>query len=130
MEHARVNSLDNGTDMSTVRQGSSDSDTDVKAYDMDYTGGNWDRTVALYTCTSTANTDPGTCQQGKVQFDLSWLNSYQQAQRESVACHETGHSVGLDHHSSDKSSCLHWQTDVDVSNGFNQHDKDHINGRW
>ncbi len=129
MEHARVNSLDNGTDMSTVLRGSSDSKTDVISYDTDYTGTFWDTHDASYECTSTNGTNTGNCQQAKLRFDLSWLDGYNQFQREAVACHETGHSVGLDHHSSNTDTCMYYAGSAG-NNGFNQHDKDHINGRW
>lgn len=135
-EHGRVNSLDNPTDMSTQLLGSENSQTDAVHYDQNYTtywNIDWDGLIfgvnwwAATRCTSTAGANPGTCQRAEIRYDTPDMNAIGDTGRKQTACHEIGHSVGLDH-SSDGGSCMH--TGNTGATGYAQHDKNHINGRW
>lgn len=112
--------LDNGTKMTTKKVDPS-SVTDVW-YWADYFGGccihgQWD-------CVSTNSA--GECESADVMLNRSNLDGEGQHAKDHTACHEIGHSVGLDH-AYQINSCL--EQGIDEPRWMASHDKDHINSR-
>lgn len=117
-EWGRINSL-NPTDMtSTVQCCSYNADTDllVKSAVQGLTG------VVAGTICLTSGVGPGDiCN----QFQLMWNLSY--TPRNTVGCHEIGHSVALAH-SGEGGSCM--QGSAPNGTNWTAHDKAHVNGRY
>ena len=133
--HGRVNALDNGTDMTTQLLGSVDGNTDVVSYDANYTtywNIQWDNQTGqgnIYgatKCVSTSGAGSGRCQKYEVRYDLPDIQAATVDTRNTVACHEIGHTVGLGHGAAD--SCM--LASNATSTGYSQHDKDHINSKY
>jgi Matrixin len=127
--------LDNQTDM-TANWVTASSQTDNRSYDQHYTtywGLDWDGSTTgwnLWAYTKCVEyTLAYNCQQYQIRYDLADLNSFSNYERQQVACHETGHSVGLDH-SSERASCLQRSATDASTNAYTAHDRAHINGRW
>lgn len=111
--------------------------TDVVVYAQDYSnycGRRWHpqpsgtpATLGLVVCVS-LNPGAQTCEKHETRYDLGWWNGGQDdVFRRNVACHETGHTLGL-LHTPDTGSCLYESTrPVDV---VTEHDVAHLNGGW
>lgn len=121
MNHA-FDHLDNGTNMTTKKVDWT-SVTDVLFYAR-YYGGCCSH--GAYKCIDTNSA--GECEQAEAKLNRSNLDGEGQHAKEKVACHEVGHTTGLDHAYS-VSSCMEqgingppkWMAD---------HDKNHINNRY
>ncbi len=88
----------------TVDLVSCESTTDVRWRDADLPGG----TRGTYACTSPTDPQPGdTCFASTVTLDPAELNegTNDQEDKTKTACHEVGHSVGLQH-GDNKSDCM------------------------
>ena len=120
MNHA-YNHLDNGTDMTTKKVDQT-SVTDVLFY-ADYFGGCCSH--GSWQCQSTNSA--GECETGDAKLNRSNLDGEGQHAKEHTACHEIGHSTGLDH-SYAIDSCL--EQGITEPKWMSDHDKEHINGRW
>jgi hypothetical protein len=120
-DHA-FNHLDNATLMSTRKVDSPNSPTDVRMV-ADYIGpvglhGRW-------SCTDVNSA--GECESGTLYLNRGDLDKSGQHAKDHTACHELGHSTGLDHsHSID--SCLEQGTSE--PKWMSEHDKEHINDRY
>ena len=119
------------TDVNTSLLGSVSSDTDAVVYDLDYTtycGYTWDdipNVIGLTTCVSLAG--GGRCQKFEIRYDNSDVNSSSSIGfRNAIACHETGHSLGLKHNS-DPNSCVQGGWYVGA---ISSHDTSHLNANY
>lgn len=115
------------TALSTFVLSSSGESIDVAAHDNDYTnycGYNWSTIAGLATC---AYLREGTskCEKHHVYFDLSDVNNLSLSERNSLTCHEFGHTVGLKHR---PGGCMTgdpvWPVDL------TDHDRDHIQANY
>ncbi len=114
-----------------------DSSTDVVYMENDYTG----TFCGTYTWHSDA--DPGgkvigltqcmslsgaRCQRFDIYLDRSWEDGVNDALRRHLACHETGHSLGLKHAGgSNPDSCMN----LPALEAYSGHEvKDHINANY
>lgn len=106
MEAVRVNLLD-PTRMGTVVLSAPSGLTDVIVHDEDYVKrcgiANWDDPTGniwgMAPCVSI--TSDGRCESHFADFDLSDIPNMTNVEVNAVACHETGHTVGLEHPESD-----------------------------
>lgn len=100
------------TSVSTVFDSSNNYYTDVVVYDQNYTtfcDYDWDATCddnlwGLTTCVWLNAV--GRCERHEVRYDTSDTAGFSSTQREGLACHENGHSVGLEHRNSE-SGCMY-----------------------
>jgi len=113
--------------------------TDVAVFTQDYStycGRAWHPqlngpyTVGLTTCVA-LNPGASTCERHDVRYDLSWWNqNMDNVYRRNVACHETGHTLGLMHPEdaggADLNSCLRFG--IPAIDYISEHDAAHING--
>lgn len=121
MNHA-FDHLDNGTDMTTKKVDKT-SVTDVLFY-ADFFGGCCAH--GTWQCHLPPNA-AGECESGDAKLNRSNLDGAGQHAKDHTACHEIGHSTGLDHsHAID--SCL--EQGIDEPKWMSEHDKEHISGRW
>lgn len=105
------------------------SSTDVIVRDQDYTtycGYTWHGSggtvYGLYVCE--AATGSGRCERSSIRYDLSYVNATTEANRRGLACHETGHSLGLAHYNT-YSGCM--ETSGPYFWNISEHDRSHIN---
>lgn len=68
----------------------------------------------------------GRCQHWHVRYDLTDWNGWETYKRRHNACHETGHSTGLDHTTA--ASCMKSGAMSELY--FTDHDRAHINGAY
>ena len=108
---------------------SSGSAVDVIVRDQDYTtycGINWHGSggsnVGLYTCEAVTGT--GRCERSSIRYDTSYVNVTTEANRRGIACHETGHSLGLKHYDA-YSGCM--EPHGPYFWNLSAHDRSHIN---
>ena len=130
-----VNNQVNPTDVTvSAEQAAPDGNTDVVYYEANYAGNwcgfIWHPTGSLigYTyCRTTAGANGGTCQGFDIYFDSSWEVGTTATLRNSIACHETGHSLGLTHPAAgiDQSTCM---SGLNSYQGYSTHEVGHING--
>ncbi|HYP23964.1 MAG TPA: hypothetical protein VEV43_10345 [Actinomycetota bacterium] len=118
-----VGHLDNATVMTTKKVDTKTSATDVRMI-ADYVGGSgfhgeWD---------CTALNSAGECETAKLTLNRGSLDGAGQHNKDKVACHEMGHSVGLDH-AYQISSCMEQGLDG-PPRFFADHDKTHINNHY
>lgn len=109
----------NPTNMSTSLTSNHDS-SHVHVTD-EYYGATW---VGATSCQVYAGNNR--CQHWHVKYDLSNWDGWQTYQRRHNACHETGHSTGLDHTSA--ASCM--QSGAYSELNFTDHDRNHINSAY
>ena len=69
-------------------------------------------------------TATGSCERSSVRFDLSYVNAATETNRRGLACHETGHSLGLKHYDA-YSGCM--ETYGPYFWNLSAHDISHIN---
>jgi hypothetical protein len=112
---------------------------DVRMADYDW--GELNGIVAWVQCPAThtgtgGNRAAGTgwCRGQHLRFNAyyywSWTDVYDTAtQRRQIACHETGHTVGLRHRST-LSSCMHTFAGAGAAATLDAHDQGHINGHY
>lgn len=128
---ARAESYD-PTDINTVTSTNVNSGTDVVTYQQDYSswcGARWHPTggaVGHTQCVSLVISN-GRCQKAELRSDESFVAGTSVARRKWLACHETGHSLGLNHRTAASDSCM-WPED-DVPH-IDQHDRDALNANY
>lgn len=69
--------------------------TDVVAMDAHYETGFMADLAGHWICVTWHAS--GNCERGEMRFNQVWLDGYAQSHRNTVGCHEMGHSLGLDH---------------------------------
>jgi hypothetical protein len=98
---ARANAVD-PTDINTFDVAALAPDTDVVVYDQDYTdwcGEDWHpagQVIGLTHCASIATNPVNACEKSGVRYDESYTNGASTTRRRNMACHESGHTLGLD----------------------------------
>lgn len=122
------------TDINTVTSTDPNSGTDVVAYQQDYTvfcnqawhspGGSG--VIGNTQCVSLVASN-GRCQKHEIRFDESFVSTAPTSWRNHLACHETGHTLGLSHRVSPVNSCM-W-SDV-TTQATDQHDRDALNANY
>ncbi|EWS92440.1 hypothetical protein SSIG_02952 [Streptomyces filamentosus NRRL 11379] len=129
MNWARSSSL-NPTDMTTSLNKTYNKQVDVWAYGTWKPTGDQTRWYAWAKCVKMVSGSKTKCDQYTIVFNHKLPHSNYKA----LACHETGHTVGLGHESGKNSSftsaarsCLRASPD---HNYYSNHDKSHINGRY
>jgi hypothetical protein len=106
--------------------------TDIVAYDQDYTSYcfiAWhpeSSVIGMTTCVSLVSN--GACEKHEVRFDLSWMNTVDQNWKNIIACHEAGHAVGLAHRGSATSENGCMVSGMPHAGELTLHDVTHING--
>ncbi len=115
---------------------SESSGTDVVYYDADYStycGFDWhpdgpdpdsDSVIGMAECVSLVGSD---CDKFRVRFDTSFTNSASNDTAKTLACHETGHAVGLLHQNG--SGCMPATLPTNA-HFFNVHDVAHLNSNY
>ncbi|MEU7860491.1 matrixin family metalloprotease [Nonomuraea sp. NPDC049141] len=132
--------LDSQTDMTVAYDSTPDPSTDVEAFDryyVDYWDLDWDGSSTGYNlfayskCVKSIppadSTQAWRCDQYEVRYDLKDIDWMSTTQRQALACHEIGHTIGLDH-STESGSCL--RTGSHTVTKYGTHDVAHINGRY
>ncbi|WP_203906423.1 zinc-dependent metalloprotease family protein [Rhizocola hellebori] len=125
---ARTNNL-NPTDINTTYDSTLDSLTDVVVRDVhyvDYCGYDWlqpggSGVVGLATCDSLSPS--GQCEQHTVRYNLNFTESTPQSNERGLACHELGHTLGLQHTTGN--TCMQTGYPKPV-NDYSNHDRTHI----
>jgi hypothetical protein len=109
---ARANAID-PTDITTFDVAALAFDTDVVVYDQNYTdwcGEAWHGAgpvIGLTHCVSLATNPANACEKAEVRYDESYTGGASTARRRNLACHENGHTLGLDHVVTN-SSCMYY----------------------
>ncbi len=120
----------NPTDANTAYDSTLDSATDVVVRNQDYTtycgyswhssGGTW----GLTTCNSLSGFK---CEQHTVRFDLSYFNVVSRSAERGLACHEIGHSLGLEHRDTETGCMERYGT---YPTYLTTHDESHLNANY
>jgi len=129
--HIRNTELD-PTDINTSVDNSSDEETDVVVHQDNYGDGNaycgynWhpNGIIGLATCRS--QNAANSCRRHDTWYDSSWTSAHGTAAQRALACHETGHAVGLQHWGPD---CLA-DPIVTSQNSLDGHAVNHINNNY
>jgi hypothetical protein len=104
--------------------------TDVVVYDEDYStfcGYTWHPAGIIgghVQCVSLAAGNR--CEKHEARYDLSWMNSETVNGRNIIACHETGHTLGLTHRNAEPGCMNHPLGPGELT----EHDVAHLNGGW
>ena len=127
----------NGTDLVAYRD-ENDSLPDVWVHDWNY--GALDGITAWVVCppdhTGQGGTNPNRwCRGQDLNFNVwYWTNDNNiydtAAQRQELACHELGHTVGLQHRTDTTASCMWTWADDDTGERYDAHDRGHVNARY
>ena len=121
------------TDINTVTSSNPNSQTDVVAYQQNYTTycgiawhGSGGSAVGHVRCVSLSGS---ACQKFEMRFDSSFTSSATTGMRKNLACHESGHTLGLGHRASIGNSCM-WGAVVGSLQSIDQHDRDALNAHY
>ena len=120
------------TDLTVQYDSTPDSATDAVYYDADYTtfcGRTWHGSggsvVGMVQCSSLAGQH---CNRMNVHFDNSATDAYSTTKARVLACHETGHSIGVKHASG--STCMN-STISSFQTWYSTHERtDIVNHVW
>lgn len=139
VKYAMLN-LDAQSDITVAADTTPDASTDTEHFDryyVDHWDLDWDGSSSGYNLYAFAkcvkywprasDTAPWLCDQYEVRYDLADVDRFTTTQRKALACHEVGHTVGLDH-SNESSSCM--RTGAHTTVKLSSHDVAHINGRY
>jgi hypothetical protein len=90
------------TDVNVLtEQAAPDGNTDVVYNEADYTGSfcgfTWHTAGSLVAYTYCSSLSGSACQRFDIYTDSSWESTVSTTLKRRHACHETGHSLGLDH---------------------------------
>jgi len=122
--------LDQTTQMSDMSQGTCVNSTDAKWYDANLPAGIRGERVCIV-----VGDIPSVCDRSNITLDFAELDigSLDWEDRRKTACHELGHSVGLNHHSSGAEGCMlsGEVPSADVQwRRYTTHDVGHINAAY
>jgi hypothetical protein len=131
-DYVRSNAID-PTDLASSSAGSLTSTTDIIVRDLDYAtycGYDWFTSssggvTGLSTCDALTGSK---CKQHSIRYSTNYVNIASTTQRRGLACHETGHSIGLSHASSD-ASCMKPE-DSTPATGYNSTEVGWINAAY
>lgn len=131
----RINNL-NPTDVNTSVATTITSTTDVVVYDSNYTtycGFSWHGSggsmIGLVTCVSLNSASE--CEKHEMRYDTSWTTGRSQAYLRALACHESGHTLGLEHRANSTSSdvgCM--PSPLPTITQYTDHDVAHLNAAY
>lgn len=121
LERTRTESYET-TDLTTAVQGSA-ADSNAEDVYAEFVRNLPFGAVGQYLCVYAGAS--GTCNHGHVRFDDSQIGGFSDAQLQSLACHEVGHSVGLLH---GPYECI--QSGQVSARYLGSHNVAHINGRY
>lgn len=130
----RLNNLD-PTAINTSTTTTVTATTDVVVYDTDYAtycGYAWDGSggtlIGLVTCVSLNSASE--CEKHEMRYDTSWTASRSTTWQRALACHESGHTLGLKHrdNTASDSGCLP-DTQVAITH-YSNHDLAHIANQY
>lgn len=106
--------------------------TDAYVRDQNYTdfcGLNWHNpttgTGVLGYSVCIALNAQGECERSDIRFDTSLYPQYTTHQKQSLACHEVGHSIGLDHEGLNR-NCMQQGSVGLQATVYTTHDKNHM----
>jgi hypothetical protein len=127
------NNIYDPTDINTLDDSSETASTDAIVRDEDYTtycGYTWHgaggTTVwGLTTCNSLNGANE--CESHVIRYDNSYFNVATAGGKRGLACHETGHSLGLTHRDTG-AMCMQASGTYPV--GLTTHDVDHLNNNY
>lgn len=131
-DSARIYHYD-GTDVDTVVVGTLTTATDAVIYDANYTtwcGYNWDggpgnNIWGVTHCVSINSADE--CEKHHIRYDDSDIDGLSYEGRAALACHETGHSLGLFHRDEEYGCMI---TSSPYPNNLTVHDALEINAHY
>ena len=125
---ARTTNIGSATKMTTSKQTTHSATVDVHAQVGNYEDTGWAGKAQCKTSTGTYSSPA--CEHWHVYFNtypaVKRGYSYQYYEKRHLACHEFGHTVGLDHYQSKPGSPTCMWKDFAIET-FNQHDINHIN---
>lgn len=119
--------------MTVQEHSSNNTNTDIVVFDADYTtqcGLDWDASpgnkVGLAKCVNHWNATQR-CDRHYLRFDTSDTNNFSAAKNRKLACHETGHALGLKHRfrTSDP-GCMRSSLGAATTNYYSAHDQSHF----
>jgi len=113
--------------LDTAVVGDTSSSTDVGVHDndyVDYCGYDWSYVAGLTLCTNLTD-GARFCDKHQVYFDLSDFNNLGLGDRNSITCHEFGHTVGLKHRDV---GCMTGTSRLPPD--LSDHDRDHIRNNY
>ena len=88
------------------------------------------RLIGVASCVTTSGASGGSCQRFHIYIDESWATGKSTDSLRRLACHETGHTLGLSHPTGDdedeESSCMGSWT----SRYYSDHDESHIDDNY
>ncbi len=123
-DKARLEQIGRGTAMSTSKLTSKTSSTDVVAYVADYGDARWWGKTSCPLSARKWTSKGRLCDRFIVRFNIEH-GPFSQWEKEMLACHEFGHTVGLRHYKTHPGShtCME-RSHFHVT--FNSHDRNHI----
>lgn len=92
------------TDITVLYPGFVNSQTDVVVYDLNYSnfcGLTWHPSGASGLAVCITLNSVGECEKFEVRYDNSYVDGVSTTMQRAYACHETGHTLGLDHNGGD-----------------------------
>lgn len=116
--------------------GSATALTDVIVYDRyygDYCGYAWTNgsgsgIVGLVTCDGIVSVSNNRCEQHSLRISNTFIDNSGTFEQRSVACHENGHTLGLQHRAESAQSCM---PAVAINTAtYDAHDQAVINGNY
>lgn len=128
--YTRNNVYDPISSINTVDDSGEYSSTDAIIRDQDYTdycGKNWHPNGVIGATQCNGLNIDRECESHVIRYDTSYSDDASDFARRSLACHETGHSLGLQHRSTD-SKCM--ESGSNQATDLSSHDINHLNNNY